>query len=327
VKKIFFSLTLFLIANNLFSQYPPPAGQAGSTAIAYDSSIIIDWANSCNMQRGHMDISNTSLGLATYGADTSALGIADNNVISLGDAGTALLTFSHPIVNGNGFDFAVFENGMMDTYLELAFVEVSSDGIHYVRFSSVSLTSNTLQVAGFGLLDCVKIHNLAGKYRVFFGTPFDLDDVKDSANIDVNNITHVRIVDVVGCIQSAYATYDSQGNIVNDPWNTPFASGGFDLDAVGVIHNTEFPGGVNDVTQKEIKIFPNPCTDGNLQLQCQQTMESVHIYNQTGMEIFSQKICGKSAELTLTFNSGIYVLKVTTRGNPDVFCKLIVANR
>jgi hypothetical protein len=43
-------------------------------------------------------------------------------------------------------------------------------------------------------------------------------------------------VDVVGSITPAYATYDSQGNMVNDPWPTPYSSSGFDLDAVGVIN-------------------------------------------------------------------------------------------
>jgi hypothetical protein len=47
---------------------------------------------------------------------------------------------------------------------------------------------------------------------------------------------------VVGSINPEYATYDCQGNPVNDPWPTAFASGGMDLDAVGVIHDLEhFP--------------------------------------------------------------------------------------
>ena len=60
--------------------------------------------------------------------------------------------------------------------------------------------------------------------------------------LDKDHITHVRIIDVIGNIDPEYATYDCQGNPINDPWPTPFASCGMDLDAVGVIHDIEhFP--------------------------------------------------------------------------------------
>ena len=50
------------------------------------------------------------------------------------------------------------------------------------------------------------------------------------------------VVDVVGSIDPAYATYDSQGHAINDPWPTAFASSGFDFDAVGVLHAVPEPG-------------------------------------------------------------------------------------
>jgi hypothetical protein len=46
----------------------------------------------------------------------------------------------------------------------------------------------------------------------------------------------VRITDVVGSIDPRYWTRDSLGNLINDPFTTPFASGGFDLNGVGVIN-------------------------------------------------------------------------------------------
>ena len=49
---------------------------------------------------------------------------------------------------------------------------------------------------------------------------------------------NATIVDVVGSIDPLYATHDSLGNIVIDPWPTAFASGGFDLDGMGVIHQS-----------------------------------------------------------------------------------------
>lgn len=60
----------------------------------------------------------------------------------------------------------------------------------------------------------------------------ELDGI--SQLLDVNAITQVRLIDVVGSINPAYGSTDALGNLINDPWSTPFATGGFDLDAVGV---------------------------------------------------------------------------------------------
>lgn len=54
--------------------------------------------------------------------------------------------------------------------------------------------------------------------------------------LNLNSVTHIRIVDVVGSIDPLYATRDSLNRVINDPWPTFFETGGFDLDAVGVIH-------------------------------------------------------------------------------------------
>ena len=169
-------------------------------------------------------------------------------VTCLGDGGMATVTFRSPICNREGPDFAVFENGFENAqapgywFLELGFVEVSSDGENFFRFPAYSNTQTETQLGGMGCIDPSQIHNLASKYGAMYGTPFDLDEVPDDPLLDKEHITHVRIVDVVGCIDPEYATYDCQGNMVNDPWPTAFASGGMDLDAVGVIHDLDhFP--------------------------------------------------------------------------------------
>lgn len=238
---------LMLVSSSVFSQGPfaPAAGQPGSTAIYKDSSIIVSWASGIEIYRGYVRIDDPSFtyngsNRASYGYPTIAVGAAQESsydVVSLGDGGYAILSFDRPILNGPGPDFAVFENSFSDTFLELAFVEVSSDGERFVRIPAISLTQTQTQVGGFGTIDPTNIHNFAGKYRQGYGTPFDLDDIADSTGIDINNIRFVKIIDVVGSIDEQYCTYDSQGNKVNDPWPTPFNSSGFDLDAVAVINS------------------------------------------------------------------------------------------
>ncbi|MCE5302958.1 MAG: DUF4465 domain-containing protein [Planctomycetaceae bacterium] len=223
--------------------YAPAAGVSGSTAISKDSDQFVEWASECTVTRGLQNISNPGLGYASYGVASAGTGKADNGVVSLGDGGYAVLTFDRAITNGDGYDFAVFENAFNDTFLELAFVEVSTDGANYFRFPSVSQTSTDSQVGSFGSVDATNLYDLAGKYRVYYGTPFDLDELVGVSDLlDVDNVRYVKVVDVVGSIADECAAYDSLGNKVNDPWPTGFASSGFDLDAVGVIYQVPEPG-------------------------------------------------------------------------------------
>lgn len=272
-------IAFYLLSSGCLSaQFAPPAGQEGSTAIKVDSSVFVAWASSCVVSRGWMQISDTSLGKVTYGTEEHALGVADNAVVSLGDGGEAVLFFDYPLVNGEGWDFAVFENGFNDEFLELAWVEVSSNGVDFFRFPSVSLTQTEVQVDGFGTLQAEQLYDFAGKYRAFYGTPFDLEEMKDVQGLNVDHIVAIKVVDVVGCIEDPYATYDSEGNKINDPWPTPFETGGFDLDAVGVINNT-----VNNSIAFHVKpkvcVYPNPCSEV---LNVEGSVTGMEIYNMYG---------------------------------------------
>ena len=251
MRRTFAALTAVLVASSIAwaGPYAPPAGQAGSMAIANTSPLFVEWASGFqNLVRGPLDIANPGGGLASFGSGAEALGPADadpSHVVSLGDGGQITLSFARAITDGLGYDFAVFENGFGSTFLELAFVEVSSNGIDFARFPAVSLTPTATQIGGFGALDATNLDNLAGKYRGGFGTPFDLSHVAGLVSaVDVRQISFVRLVDVVGSINSLLCATDSLGNIVNDPYPTAFASGGFDLDGVGVLNAVPEPAGL-----------------------------------------------------------------------------------
>jgi hypothetical protein len=256
-----FTVLLVLFSSLLGAQYAPGPGQTGTTAIPAESTLFIAWASGSEVARGLKDIAQPDSGYASAGNSAAALGPAKfNATVSLGDGGQATLTFDRPIRNGAGPDFAVFENGFLSSgkyFLELAFVEVSSDGRNFFRFPAHSLTDTSQQTAPFGLMDPTKINNLAGKYPFGFGTPFDLEELRGTPGLDLEKITHVRIIDVVGCMDSKYATRDALGNKINDPWPTLFPSSGFDLDAVGVIHQ-QLVTGLNDLSDSGLKMYPNP---------------------------------------------------------------------
>jgi hypothetical protein len=125
-------------------------------------------------------------------------------------------------------------------------MEVSTDGVNFARFDSVSLTPGP--VGGYGTIDPTDVHNLVGKhvnaYGNSWGTGFDLDDLLDNSLVlaglvDLNEINYVKIVDIPG----SGDFIDSLGNPIYDAWVT-WGSGGVDLEAVGAINVVPIPGAV-----------------------------------------------------------------------------------
>lgn len=284
-------------------------GTAGCEAIAANNSAILGWATGCTLELGKQNISVDTSHLVSYGTAQDAIGPCSMNnnlsVVSLGDGGSATLTFAHPIKNGEGPDFAVYENGFDDYFLELAFVEVSSDGQRFVRFPATSLTQTVRQLSGN--VDATYINNLAGKYRSGYGTPFDLAELADSTGIDINNITHVRVVDVVGSINPLYATYDAYGHMVNDPFPTNSYSSGFDLDGVAVLHSTNE--GIDDVDEVAVRVYPNPATD-YITISGAEGKQA-DLFDLTGRRVMEFTISGASCTVSVAaLPAGIYMLRI-----------------
>ncbi len=291
-------------------------GQPGSTAISKTDVAIVNWAQACTVTRGPQDISSGSSPLASYGADANATGIATgSSLVSLGDGGNAVVTFEHPISNGTGADFAVFENGFSSgslLFAELAFVEVSSDGETFFRFPAVSNNSATVQNNSV-YLDPQLLYNLAGSAQANYGTPFDLQELSGVEGLDIDHITHVKIVDAVGSVNPAHATLDKNGNAVNDPWKTAFASGGFDLDAVAVLHENAVTGVITmHDKMNTISVYPNPAADRVNISFVDPTSEGVlKLLDITGNELASETIASGTDKTTLELSSlkqGVYIL-------------------
>jgi hypothetical protein len=219
-------LRLLLTAVLLAAATPASAAFPTNTAIHRDSPAFVNWANghSAYHPGGNVDTLWQTPAQA-YGKPSDSA----YDIVCLGDGGAITLFFPLPVRDGPGPDFAVFENAISETFLELAFVEVSSDGTHFFRFPAVSLTD--WPVGGFGEVYPEDIDGLAGKYPLGYGTPFDLAALPASPLLDRQHIRFVRIVDIVGDGRSA----DSRGWPIYDPHPT-IGSAGFDLAGIGVIH-------------------------------------------------------------------------------------------
>lgn len=330
MKKYVLAAASCCFLSGAYAQFAPQVGFAGTTAIHKDSSVFVNWATACSISRGWQDAADTTLGKAQVGDETYVPGKAGNGVVSLGDGGIAVMTFEKPLTNGPGYDFAVFENGFIDqtldpgnAFLELAFVEVSSDGINFFRFDAESLNDTIVQRASFEAMNAVKINNLAGKYIANYGTPFDLDELKDQPGLDVNKITHVKVIDVTGSIDPLYATRDSKGRTINDPYPTAFASGGFDLDGIGVINQDNFSA-VETIAwiDQSVSVFPNPVKRDELITVQLPKAGTVFCYDITGKTIAVKQTISASHELQIK-QPGIYLVRCVS-GGEEVIKRIVV---
>jgi len=203
---------------------------AAPDAIALDDPRIYQWAAGWDAPDWGSDVD------PAWQDPTRALGPATgawDDATSLGNGGALTLVFEVPIADGPGPDLAVFENGFSERFLELAWVEVSSDGHDFVRFASLSTQGEA--VGAYGTLDASEVVGLAGRFRAGLGVTFDLATLAQTSEVltgrvDLSAVTHVRVVDVVGDGTSL----DALGHPIYDPTPT-FGSAGFDLEAVGAI--------------------------------------------------------------------------------------------
>ncbi len=251
------SLLTCLSCSALLALATTTASAGPFTNIGVDASdpALVAWAENVHSILQTPSGANDG-GLALGPADGSpfvSLGDLTALEIAAGDpAGEITVEFaSVAIVDGSGWDFAVFENafefpGDPFYFGELAYVDVSSNGTDFVRFPSVSLNVEPVVGSGnednelatgfgrnFAGLNTTNVQNLAGIHPTLFGTQFDLADLLGlpeviGGAVDLGNIHFVRLVDVPGD-----GTFlDSPGNPILDAWVTT-GSGGLDLDAVG----------------------------------------------------------------------------------------------
>ena len=248
--------------------------------VSYDPApgVGYDWSNPDMALRP--SYSNTVQ--SDYIFDIVSLGDLSQADINAGTPpGQITLSFTETIRDQNGYDFVVFENGFYydenQYFCEFGYVEVSSDGTYFARFPSVSLTGG--RVGAYGMVDITKVYNLAGKHpnsgNEFTGTPFDLSEIRNEPNVvaglvDLNNISYVRIVDIPGsgdfydnarklidpCTWPDWDYFDVNHPIY-DAWLT-WGSGGFDLEAIGVLQPQEYGGDINldgVVDYEDLEIF------------------------------------------------------------------------
>jgi len=171
------------------------------------------------------------------------------DVLTLGVQGTVTVGFDFPVTDGPGTDFITWENGFGTAggvFAELAFVEVSTNGVDFARFQSrcygptapASLIPSgcVKNIAGIGTLVTQPTPIGYSDPAVAGGDAFDLEDLAQhplvvSGAVNLSSINFVRLVD----IQGSGSTTDSFGVPIYD---TVSGSASADFDAIAVVNST-----------------------------------------------------------------------------------------
>jgi len=251
-----FSIIVLLSVMLLFMSAWALAGPYDEAGLDKDDPNIIAWATGYENYQPADNVDPTwqdptkALGPAT-GSNTDIVCLGERDVASSDPPGEITLTFDVTIRNRAGYDLVVYENGFESgggLFAELAYLEVSSDGETWARFPSVSLTAES--PGGYGTIDPTDVFNLGGKhpnaYDASLGTPFDLDDLYGETAvidglIDLDDLHYVKVVDVPGggnYFDEAEAWGYADDHAIYDAYPTS-GSGGFDLEAVGVVNETD----------------------------------------------------------------------------------------
>lgn len=170
------------------------------------------------------------------------------HVHSLGIGGWLTVGFDVVITDGPGADLLVAENpffsgGLGDTFAEMAFVEVSSNGVDFARLPN-RYGGPANSPGPFGVAQIGWYGGLIGAVPVNVGAPdpqdvvtaggdaIDLADLRQHAlvlagRVVLSAITQVRLVDVIDGVDR-----DTAGRVLHDP-----GAGSADIDALTVVQH------------------------------------------------------------------------------------------
>ncbi len=238
-KNIATALALSLVLAGSALAQLADSGQVNNEYGRTDGALVA-WATQVIAStRGPQDYQFPELGLAAFGSESDILG-EFGTPFSLGDGGMVTVAFDVEIRNGAGDDFVVFENGFAwnGVYMELGFVEVSSNGVDFARLPAFCRQDSV--VGPWDTSDPDLFYNLAGNF--VGGTGIDLEDLITAGDplvsggtVDVNHILFVRVVDVIGDL-AGNATQDHLGRPVADPYPTSGEASGMDITGIAVIN-------------------------------------------------------------------------------------------
>jgi len=168
------------------------------------------------------------------------LGGGSLHVLTLGESGNVTLGFDVTIVDGPGADFTTFENGFVfgagSVFSEIAFVEVSTNGVDFARFPSKYFGTGSSMgayrnIAGGMPVVTNALTNTVSPFdpTVSGGEAFDLADLVNEPSVLAGDVllSDIHFVRLVDCPPGS-----------TDSLGTPIgAAGGADFDAIAVINS------------------------------------------------------------------------------------------
>ncbi len=192
---------------------------------------VIEYLSGDNLSDG-FDLQESALGTPSFDQEGySDVRLAYEQTLSLGAGGEVIIELKQSISNQMGPDLAIFENSFNGSFIEYAWIEVSSDGESFVRFPNYYFAQQAL--GSFDERADIQDIGLAGHSMAGQGVGFDLTQLTHYpevrlGQVDLNQIRFVKVVDIVGDGEAR----DTLMSPIYDPYPTQ-GSAGFDLDAIG----------------------------------------------------------------------------------------------
>ncbi|MGQ0552681.1 MAG: hypothetical protein ACT4PU_05630 [Planctomycetota bacterium] len=192
------------------------------------------------------------------------------DAVSLGVGGVLTLELGSPARDGPGTDLVVCENafykfGTLEVYGEVAYVEVSTDGVSFARFPT-RYSGVSAPIGAFGTLAPWSFSGFTGAMPVTpaevyppespwdvaaaGGDAFDLADLADhplvlSSDVLLHEIRYVRLVDIV-----AGSSQDSFGAVIFDSGDPAFSSA--EIDGVVAVNHFDNLSGSRPEVEMEL---------------------------------------------------------------------------
>ncbi|MFV0305166.1 MAG: T9SS type A sorting domain-containing protein [Moheibacter sp.] len=245
-----------------------------------------------------MNIVNGEVWLTNGGADN---GVPQHTIIRLDTSGN-FIGF-HPTVN-EPFDVVDGGNGLV--YIS----SYSGSGIGVMNYEGIS-QENLVPSGVFTTLQQMNLTPEGNLLVAVYLTNTGLYEIstEDGSLIDYYGVPELRGTIAIG--NGNYLVSSNNGVISVDPSTgntTPIISGIFQY--LGLIDSDM---NTTDVKLTDISIYPNP-TNGVFQLNSQDLIQNVSIFNVNGKKLKQFTENSKNVELAITdLPSGLYILKVQTQ--------------
>ncbi|MBQ6268602.1 MAG: T9SS type A sorting domain-containing protein [Bacteroidetes bacterium] len=290
IKNTIIILVYFIFCNDLLF--------AATEHVFIDTVYSVNWGSSQNFGRSEKYFPMNIFGPPSSTATKYVPAATEDEVCSLGKGGEIIVGCkNHYIVNGEGVDFIIFENVLVNTantkvFVEPAIISVSQDGENFVEFP---FNSNTFE--GLAGLNWTNGGADPFDYSVSGGDGFDL------SILGLDTISYIKIKDtalIASTLDKSHRYYSPIGML-----------SGFDLDAISIVYAS--PKNSSVIYNKNEGSIINCQEDANYFICNSFEKFNINVYDVYGQSVLAKNNINQLCIDKSTLANTIYFLVITTK--------------